>query len=134
MMLRIYITHSSVVVVAILFIGGCGSYTGPEVCVELTYRSTSSSAKLYYANVISGGDKFHWYGIYSGKNEIISLHPGMHSNSQVTLFYQFEIDKPMHVWEGPEIQAGRGYRIHITIHDSGQIAEQTCILPCQMTF
>lgn len=130
MMLDIYIKQSCVIIITIFFIGGCGSNVGPKVFVELIYSGSPVGSRLYYANVISGGDKFHWYEIYPDKTETITLYPGKHSDSQITLFYQLAADMPLQTWEGPVVQTGQGYRIHITIHESGEISEQFCNLPC----
>lgn len=132
MILGTYIKQSCFIAIAMLIFGGCTSNNGPKVIVELTYNSASSSAKLYYANVISGGDKFHWYGIFAGKKETITLYPGERSYNTVTLFYQLSMDKPKQVWEGPEFLTELGYRIHITIHESGKITERSCNLPCDL--
>lgn len=132
MILTTCIKQSCVIAIAMLFFCGCTSNTGPKVFVELTYNSASSDAKLHYANVISGEDKFHWYGIYPDKKKTITLYPGERSYNKVTLFYQLADDKPKQVWEGPEFLTELGYRIHITIHESGNITERSCNLPCDL--
>lgn len=126
------ITCSSLLAVALLVLTGCSSDDSLKVLVELTYSSVSGDEKLHYANVISGGDKFHWYGISSNETETVSLYPGKRSENRITLFYQLTSDKPKQVWEGPEIRTKQGYRIHIMIHESGEITERSCNLPCEL--
>jgi hypothetical protein len=121
-----------VLLIPLLVIAGCSSNDGPSVYIELTYAADSGETKLHYANVISGGDKFHWYAVSPNNTKTITLYPGKGSENKVTLFYQLTSDKPKQVWEGPEIQTEQGYRIHITILDSGEITERSCDLPCDL--
>ncbi|VAW84799.1 hypothetical protein MNBD_GAMMA18-241 [hydrothermal vent metagenome] len=122
-----------VLVAMVLLLSGCTSNTAPKIIIELSYISTSSSAKLHYVNVISGGDKFHWYGVYSGEKKTITLYPGAQSDNKITLFYQFAANKQKQTWEGDEVQSELGYRIQIAIHENGEITEQSCSLPCNLT-
>jgi hypothetical protein len=115
-----------------LLFAGCMSNTGPEVFIELSYAGSSGDKKLFYANVISGGDKFHWYGISSKEKKTITLHPGRGADDRITLFYKLTQDSPKVVWEGPVFQAEAGYRIEIAIHENGKVTEHSCKLPCEL--
>lgn len=132
MILAAYIRQLCAVAIAMLLLGGCQLNNGPEVIVELTYSSASNGTKLHYVNAVSGGDKFHWYGIYPDETVSITLHPGERADTKIILFYQFAVDKPKQVWEGPEFQTEQGYRMHITIYENGEIMEHSCSLPCDL--
>jgi len=132
MMLTASTRLSCVLVVMVLLLSGCIPNTVPKVVIELSYISTFSSAKLHYVSVISGEDKFHWYGVYSGEKKTITLYPGAQSDNKVTLFYQISSEKQKQTWEGTEVQSELGYRIQIAIHENGEITEQSCSLPCKL--
>ena len=115
----------------ILVIWGCQPKNAPEVIIEFRYNPDSENTALYYVNVVSGADKFHWYDIAPAETMSITLYPGERSESQISVFYQLTEESVKHVWDGPKFKIGQGYRIHILL-ESNEITARFCNLPCSL--
>ena len=87
---------------------------------------------MHHVNVISGRDQFHGYNLLSDEAVAITLYLDDNSNNQLSLFYQLKSDRLKQVWQGPRFNMGESYRIHVTLSESGDIAEEHCRLPCEL--
>jgi hypothetical protein len=87
----------------------------PRVSVQLRYEAESTDETLYYASVVSGADKHHWYEIPAGKRRTVTLRRGNTDDAGITLFYQCTSADETRVWEGPDIPVGFHYEAGIVV-------------------
>ena len=106
-----------------------GSFTaGHDVDARVTF-ATSGPQKLRKLRLIAGADKAYWPELRAGGSVRTTLFTEG-EDSSVTM--QFVIHGREVSWHGPTFPAGTGYRIAVQVDSSGRVAEQHCVLPCQL--
>lgn len=100
--------------------------------MTLRYASAHDAPGLYYAGVISGRDKLHWYGIGPDQTRDARLLPGPNSMGQLTLVHQLDAAGDRQVWQGPTLPMGTSYRIELVLAEDGAVTTRFCVLPCDL--
>jgi hypothetical protein len=94
---------------------------GLHVSVQLRFEAENVDDTLYYALVVSGADKHHWYDIPAGRKRHVKLRPGIANDAGITLFYQLESDGETLIWEAPDIMTNFDSELRIVVDSTGDV-------------
>ena len=102
--------------------------SGYDVDARVTFVGPGTR-ELRSLRLIAGADKAHWPALRAGESVRTTLFT---EGEDTSITVQFVIHEEQLSWQGPTLAPGTGYRIAIQIDSSGRVAEEHCLLPCQL--
>jgi hypothetical protein len=100
-----------------------------KYAVNVKFEGSANGEKLESVSAIIGSDKFWWTSFEAGEEKTINLFSDKNAVNNLTLLYTFGGNQ--RTWESADFAENADYRINLTVDSAGNIAENSCKLPCQ---
>jgi hypothetical protein len=108
-------------------LGGCSK---PDaVRLRVTNEGATEADRLVDLRVFVGADKSWWPTVAPQETVGVVLDPGGDRPNVVMSFKSHGTETH---WQGPDLDAGRGYIIVVTIGSHGGVEEDHCRMPCSL--
>ena len=113
-----------------LLLGACDVADQSRVAVGVAFVAPAGARPLTDLSLIVGGEKFFRHRLDAGGRTAVTLDPGPSAERQLTVLYT--LDGRRRVWEGPRVDAGKGYAIDLTIDAGAVVRWHECLRPCRL--
>lgn len=89
----------------------------------------NSGEKLENVSAVVGADKFWWTSFDAGEEKTVNLFSDKNAVNNLTLLYT--LGGRQRTWESANFAENADYQINVTIDSAGNVAENSCQLPCR---
>jgi hypothetical protein len=114
-------------IVGTVSVGACSK---PDaVRLRVTNQGATEAERLLDLRVFVGADKSWWPAVAPQETVGVVLDPGGERPKVVMSFKSHGTETH---WQGPDLDAGRGYTIVVTIASGGGVEEAHCRMPCSL--
>ena len=113
-----------------LLLGACDVADLSRVAVGVAFVAPAGTRPVTDLSLIVGGEKFFRHRLDTGGRTAVTLDPGPSAERQLTVLYT--LDGRRRVWEGPRVDAGKGYAIDLTIDRGAVVRWRDCLRPCRL--
>ena len=111
-------------------LGACDVADQSRVAVGVAFVAPAGTRPVTDLSLIVGGEKFFRHRLDAGGRTAVTLDPGPSAERQLTVLYT--LDGRRRVWEGPRVDAGKGYAIDLTIDRGAAVRWRACLRSCRL--
>lgn len=119
--------YRALCLIAFALVGSCSK---PDaIHLRIINAGTAEGDRLVGLHVFAGADKSWWPELAPQEAVNVILDPGGDPPEVVMSFKLRDAEKH---WRGPELEAGSGYTMIVSVAADGSIDEDHCRMPCSL--